>query len=131
MTITQFNKQNVRDIQLEAATALQAVAAKYGLKVELAGGTIGNIKTVLKFGFSVTDTGSEKAEFAKYAAMFNAKAEDYGKTAIVGGKQLTLVGWYLSRAKYPVRLRKADGKDILYTQDVLRNFGVAVSNRMF
>jgi len=61
----------------------------------------------------------EIADFESNAPLYGLVASDYGKTFQHKGKTLTLVGFETSRSKFPICCRDKDGKETLFTRDIL------------
>jgi hypothetical protein len=120
--ITTFDTTNTNALHEEASALLKALAEKHGLTVRRAGGQIDGSKCVLKFEFRSTSEEGEKADFAKHCVLFNCKPEDYGRVATINGKEVTLVGFELSRRKFPIRVRGKDGKVSLFTDAILPKY---------
>lgn len=133
--ITKFNKLNARALGNDIAAALQEVGNRHGIKIEYAGGVVGDIEFICKMRCSVADKTAvetkEREDFANVCTFFGMTAADYGKEArAADGKLLRLVG-FTNRSKYPVRVFDvAAGKEMLYTESVLRHFGRVTDVRL-
>lgn len=85
--------------QKEITEAVQAIAAKHGLKYagSTAGYDVADLKVSLKFKASGTDADREK--FAKYAPQFNLKPEHFGAAITAGDEVYTICGIEPSRKR--------------------------------
>jgi hypothetical protein len=133
-TVTKFDRKNCKLIQDEAAAALQAVAAKYGLAVTQHGGTLGDLQFVAKFAFKVTDqkavADTAKAEWDSSCHYFSGlRPEDFGAEISWGGRKFVITGLMLSRSKKPIKVRDTgNGKDYVFAdKDVARLLGRGVT----
>jgi hypothetical protein len=61
MTITQFDRQNIRMLEQKCEAALRSVAEEYGLTVRVAGGTFDQDFWKAKFKFEPRDTPAAKS----------------------------------------------------------------------
>jgi hypothetical protein len=122
--ITQFDKTTCRLLAAEIEAALAAVAAKHGLTIKPAGGTFSANEFSTKVKFALSDSNpaaadAERTEFAKYAHFYGLTADQYGATIRTSQGDVTLIGFAASRPKFPIKVRTADGKVKLYTENIL------------
>lgn len=122
MTITQFNRDNLKTMRAEIDAALKAVGEKHGLNLQ-----IGNIKfsanefhTKLEVRTKTTSTGEAfdpyAAAWKRYCAGYGLPADGVGKTfTSFSGKKYTVRGINTKAAKYPVVVRGEDGKSYKFT----------------
>lgn len=121
-TILAFDKKNCGALHQKAEALLKALAEEHGLTVRASGGTFAGDNAVLKFEFRCASPEAEKLEFAKNAALFNCKAEDYGRAATINREEFVLVGFNLSRPKFSVRCKGKDGKIVSFSDVVLSKY---------
>jgi hypothetical protein len=125
MMIKNFNKANARTLQEEALAALQAIAKRHGVSVNMAGGSVGALDFKARFSFRVTDAATveenERARFSEFCHLFGLKAEHFGATFVSHQEPWTVVGIEPSRSKFPIRAKsQLSGKIMLFTSDVAR-----------
>jgi hypothetical protein len=111
MTDQVLDKTTVKKIATDAQAALEAVAAKYGMKVTVGGGSYfadtGEFKP--KVSFKLDDPDAERREFEVKAPLIWCDAapdasvlpSDYGLHLKNGGKTYRLVGLNHRAPKYP------------------------------
>ena len=125
-TITSFDKKNAQAIHEEMMVMLQPLAAKYGVKLRQAGGSIGTDTLTLKVEFRAQGEDAERVAFKNLCDLFDCKPEDYGRIGTINRKLVKLVGFMPKRSKFCVRgFVVEDNKTMLYTEEVLwKNFGI-------
>lgn len=124
MKITSFNRASARMVQEKAVAALQEALAPLGLTVSASGGSLGQSKATLRFDFEVGDQGDkearDRATFASLCGMYGLKPEHFGGAFVHGRAVFFVCGIQPTRAKYPVRAKRAgDGKEMLFTADTV------------
>jgi hypothetical protein len=102
--ITEMNKSNVELLAAEARLALQVVAAKHGLTLKQERGSYdpdaGSFTG--KWSFVCVSEDGIPSDFARNAALFGLKAEDYGREFSTFGGTFTLCGIKPRNRKYPI-----------------------------
>jgi hypothetical protein len=121
MTIKTFSKPVTKALAAEIEAALQGVAAKHGISICYAGGTLlGDNKVVLKIALESQDPDALRSEFEKVAPIFNLTVADYGKVLTVNGREMRLVGFDLKRRKFPLKMQAvADGTIFGLTEAII------------
>lgn len=108
--ITKFDRTNAKAIQAEVTAALQAIGVKYGLKVDPAGGTIGDTEFTAKVRFTVTDKAAteiaQRAEFNSLCRIFGLEPSHYGATFNNNGETWKVTGFSRS-GKFPIEAENA------------------------
>ncbi len=124
MNITALDTNSASALQKEMAEALQAIAAKHGLKITAAGGSIkATDHANLTFAVRLTGEEAQRAAFAADCRLFFCKESDYGRVAMIQGKEYKLVGFAAGRSKYTVRVQEtATGKIVLFQDSVLNRY---------
>lgn len=124
MNISILDTKTTTALQTEMAEALQAIAAKYGIRIAANGGAIKAADSAtLSFSVRLTSDESVRAAFVAGCAIYDCKPEDFGRVATINGVEVRLVGFEFSRAKFPVRCQEVKGgKFKLYTRDVLNKY---------
>jgi hypothetical protein len=128
--VVKLDKKVAREIQLEMAAALQAVADKHGVSIKPAGGVVGDISMKLKFEVTVKDEAAVEAlarsTFNVMAHAYGLEPRHFGTIIQSGGKRLQLVGIEVSRIKYPIKMKNVDtGVVALYTDAVVPRIKLA------
>jgi len=118
------DKKAANKFQDAIVKALETIAKEHGMTVRGAGGTIkSEIKADLKFEFTVDDADAkgavEKRDFEQYCKLYNLEPSDYGAKFNANGKQYTLIGFNLSRPKFCIRVRDAEGKETFFGEAVV------------
>ena len=121
--ITKFDRQTAKALSAEIETALAAIAAKHGLTIAAAGGTIGTVSLKLKFECKVNDPAAsakqERDTFNVYAAMFGLRPEHFGATFQYKRQVFRLIGILPNRPKFPLRAMNVEtGKELLFPQQM-------------
>lgn len=119
-----FKKSDFPKIREDFQKAVADFEKKYNLKVSM-----GNIKyEEHEFNSKVTFTSNDmftdevrKIEFAKHAELYGLTVEDFNKEFTVKGKTYQVIGFEISRPKYPIKVREiATGKETLFVEEVLK-----------
>jgi hypothetical protein len=126
MTITKFDKTSCRLLQDECVAALQAVAAKHGLSVQQAGGSLGDVEFKSKFLFKINDpkivADNARAEWNKYCSYFSMQPEDFGRRFICQGKEYEVSGLDLGRRTKPIHAKRvSDGKTFIWPSATIKS----------
>lgn len=104
MPITQINKSTVQLLAEEATEALLAIAEAHGLTLKQERGSYdpdaGSFTG--KWSFVCVSEDGIPSDFARNAALFGLKAEDYGREFRTFGGTFTLCGIKPRNRKYPI-----------------------------
>lgn len=118
-----MNKSEANTIQTIALKAMEDAIAKAGYSVTCKGGTFNESGVVMKFEFKSNDrdtlAAQEKAEFEKYAFMFNLEPSDHGAKFVANGETFKLVGFDMKRRKFPILVEDTHGKRRCFTDLVV------------
>lgn len=119
-----MDKAKAKAISAEALVALQAVAAKHGLKVTANGGTVDFGSTTLKFMFAETGESGvvmtpQATEFQMFAEGYGLKSDDLGRTFTYAGKVYTIVG-LKPRSRLPILASSGERTYKFAAKDVAR-----------
>lgn len=118
-----FNKQEFKNFRNDVEVALREVAEKYN--VDIRAGKINyteidfNMKLEVK-AREVNGVSYEQAEFNEYCVMFGFKESDYNKEFTYGNKKYNLIGFKPRSRKYPVLVKKEDGKTYKMTTEIVK-----------
>lgn len=114
--ITQLDKTNLQLLRKELQSAVQSVAEKYGLKVDVGNCTYtppSNAKFQLMVA-TVGDGGVVNDQFRtnwdKYAPMLGLDKAMLDQSICWAGKTYKVVGLNPNKGRYPVLAERADGK---------------------
>lgn len=124
MAVTKFDRGLCAALDKEILEAVRSVADRHGLTISPCGGTYDDTRWTTKIEFAVTHTADgktiEEAEFLKHCELYDCAPSDYGRTLIINRDHYTLIGFALSRSKFPVRVRNVKtGKVHLFRETVL------------
>ena len=104
MPITKINKSTVQLLAEEATEALLAIAEAHGLTLKQERGSYdpdaGSFTG--KWSFVCVSEDGIPSDFARNAALFGLKAEDYGREFSTFGGTFTLCGIKPRNRKYPI-----------------------------
>lgn len=127
--ITTFTKPALRGFEDDLLAHIKAFAEARGLKVEPNGGTFDALSFTARVKFTVDDPSAleakEKNDFDTYCRLFDLEPKHFGVKVVLNGKPMTLCGLAMSRAKYPLKFKDANGKITLYTRDILPKIKMA------
>jgi hypothetical protein len=108
-TVTSFDRVTVRKITEECGEALEAIAAKYGLKLDRKHCSFRGDEMPIAYRLLTvtTDTNGNALdasgkEFQKYAAMFGLTPTDLGREFKNGGQTFRITGLKSRSPKFPV-----------------------------
>lgn len=105
MPITEINKSTVQTLAEEATAALRAVAEKHGITLKRERGSYDPSAGSFtgKWTFVCVSESGIPSDFARNAAMFGLKAEDYGREFRTFSRgAFTLCGIKPRNRKYPI-----------------------------
>lgn len=126
MGITTFNKPACKMIGERVPAALDALAKELGVTFAYAGGSIGSSSFTLKLEVKTADPdaldAAARREFNNYCSLYGLEPTDYGvEFEIPGRGRYRLVGFAVSRSKYPIRcLNLAKCEVSVWTRDIVR-----------
>tara|TARA_R110002020_G_scaffold8645_2_gene34354 strand:+ start:5290 stop:5724 length:435 start_codon:yes stop_codon:yes gene_type:complete len=137
MKLTQINKQALKSINADVASALKAVEEKYGISVNIKNahytdGTTGDAKLMYSIvsadGNTMTEEATAFKERIQYWDNGNATqklaAEDLFQKFTCQGKEFKVVGLRTRARKQPILAQEvSSGKEFIFTyESVLRAF---------
>lgn len=107
MTITSFDRVNLRDLRVRIDAALKQVATDLNLKISAAGIQFTPTNCTVKIECStITPSGEivtkEVQDFKRYCGMFGLKPEDLGLDFISQGKVYRITGLKPNATRFPV-----------------------------
>lgn len=122
--LTKIDRDALTRMRPEIDAALRQVAEAYGVTIACGKGTYSNaIDGSFKLEIKIADEAAQEADNAKRFAMvcrlYDLEPRHLGTLVTVRGKAMTLVGIETSRQKYPLKMRHADGKTMLYTESLI------------
>lgn len=129
MTITKFDKVNLKTVREDINSALAEVAKKHGIELE-----IGNIsfdalsfRTTLKASVkdgtadsSLPGTAEMRTDFKRFASIFGLSESDLGKTFKQGRKEYTIVGMKPRKRTAPI-IATTDGNMYAFPAEMVRS----------
>lgn len=129
--ITDFtlDKQIFNLLRHDVENALKSVAEKYGIEITAGSISYTNEYCTMKITASViSESGEvltkEKADFKKYAELFDLKPEDLGRTFKLNNSTFEIVGLKPSSRKFPIIGRNvASNKRFKFTSSMVQ-FGM-------
>ena len=103
---------------------LTAVFARYGLTYNGRSAKIGdgllNFNIKLKYGTAEDEAARAERDWKNYSMLLNLPANAFGKTIKMNGVEYTIIGLDLKKRKRPVKIKRADGKVFITTEDDVR-----------
>lgn len=116
-----MDKAKARIIAEDARAALEAVAKRHGLTVQIAGGKYDDYAGTYepKVRFTEAGEGAERQAWEKQCRLLGLKTADYGKTVTIRGERWTAYGIEPKRSRFSVRVRNEAGKTMLTTPEAL------------
>jgi hypothetical protein len=103
-----ISKTTCAQVTAAARIALEDVAKRYGLTVQVGGGSYDELSFRPKVEFKVAD--ADRAEFERFAKLVGLEPSDFGATFSSNGNTFTVAGINLRASRFPVNVRRADGK---------------------
>lgn len=107
--VTKFDSNNVKTILDECREALEAVAAKHGLKLQRKNCRYQDDELPVAFKMLVVEAdadgnamSSEAKDFVRYAPSFGLKAEDLGREFTSRGNKFRITGLKPRSPKFPI-----------------------------
>jgi hypothetical protein len=110
--ITKLDRNTVNQLRKPLHAALTEFATAHGLNsVSVGSITYNPVTFTAKIKFMLVDAEEVAvAEFARHAEFVGLQPGDYGRLIFVGGHQYRVVGVNLRCRKYPISVRRSDGK---------------------
>jgi hypothetical protein len=106
MTVSQFDKPILRNLQAELKNELAAFCKRHGLKVEFNGGRFDSLMWRPKMEIKIVSQGgvdlSGKQSFENNAQFVGLQASDFGREIVLRGTRYKLVDINLRKRKFPV-----------------------------
>ncbi len=121
-----LDRTTVKSIADDVMTALEAVAAKHGIKFSYKGGRFSSTNVTYKIEAATIGDGGvvvtgERDAFTKHAELFGLKSEWLDKTFNQGGHVYTIVGLSTRKHKNPVMCKQAsNGKTYIFPVDLIK-----------
>lgn len=116
MKVKSFSRSVCREVSEEAILALGETAARFGLSVTQAPGTFSDANFTMKVVFSVVGSdGKVKSpgveEWNRWASLYSLPKDALGKAILFNGRRYTIEGLSPRKSKYPVIVKRNDGKE--------------------
>lgn len=92
-----MNRADVKRISEEIIRQLQGLAQRDGIEIRSAGGTFGPGEFKMRISIRTKDSGAQ--QWREYAPGCGFKAEDFGKSFTMGGREYTICGFAPSARK--------------------------------
>lgn len=120
----ELNRNTLQDLQTEMLAALADVAQRHGVKFGTAGGSIDPVRSILKISVTAADVKAAKetakAQFKRYAVVYDAEPAWFDKTFTMRGSSYTISGIAPGRSKNCIQIRRADGKTFVCPPSTIR-----------
>jgi hypothetical protein len=115
MKLSTFTRSDVRSINADIQAAIQTVAKRYGVSIEVGNARYSSteINTKVKIAVVSGTTGVALTKEAKAYELFapqNGITVKLGDTIAMRGKQFVIKGWNTRSPKYPILAEGTDGK---------------------
>lgn len=131
MKIESFDSRNVTSVLKDCEEALQAVADRYGLRIERKHCSYHSTEIPVAFKLTVPETTEDGREldagerdFRRCAPSLGLKPDDYGKTFTSGTRTFTICGVKPRASKYPILGKGPQGGVYKFElETVLRGLG--------
>ena len=112
MKITNFDRNQVRTVNEEIKSALEAIAAKHGISFRMGNIRYNNSNFNAKFEMAVVgETGEaitkEATDFNRYRALKGINAV-LGDLVVMSGARYEVVGYKARSSKYPILVKSLD-----------------------
>jgi hypothetical protein len=107
MKITTFSRSDVRSINSEIEQAIQSIAKRYGLRIEVGNARYSSTEINTKVKVSVVDTKTgvgitKEAKAYELLAPQNGIRVKLGEEVTLRGKRFIVKGWNTRSPKYPI-----------------------------
>jgi hypothetical protein len=114
MKIKAFDRVVLRQLREELNAALQGVAKKYGIKVDVANARFREQFCNFKLELAITNgkgapASREAEDFKSYAALYGLKPSQLGKTIRYRGNSYTITGLATRSHLFPLLATRSDG----------------------
>lgn len=125
---TKLDRQTVKNMSSDMERELEAVAKKYGVQIDMGGGTYdpdGNFANFKVKVSTLSEDGTaqtkEAEDFKRRAAMYGLSADMLGKSFELRGEMFTVTGLAAKAKKYPVLIKNSQGKDYKVSAQVVKS----------
>jgi hypothetical protein len=122
MTIVAFDPAKCREVRTDIQLALDAVARKHGLTLDMGGGRYSEQDFRVQVGFRVGVGVKPQSErdFSAMAQLYGLKSTDLGKTFMHKGHTFAVCGLKSSSRRFPILAKRTDGKTYKFPADFVR-----------
>lgn len=107
--ITRINRSTCRMIDDAIGQALKSVETKFGVKIQVGGGTFNDTEFSTKLRISLGDVDVAKKDWERYCRSFGLKPEQFGSTFESNGTTYTVCGIKPRAKRFPVIGVNANG----------------------
>lgn len=120
-----FTRDTTRTLANEVEAALQKLLADRGITVKYKGGSFTTNNATLKIEFAtVSESGEvntrEASDFKALAKVYGLEPTDLGRTFTSGGVTYTITGLKSRSHRYPVLVKRNDGRTFKFPADRVR-----------
>lgn len=127
MSVTRFNRVNLREVRDCLETALATVREETGLSIDLGSCRFGSNSATFKLEVKTLDEDGKAfdesaANFKVFARDFGLEPDDLGKTFMSGLVEFTVSGLKPRNTKYPVIATRADGKTFKFSELTVQHY---------
>lgn len=124
MKVRSFNRAVCQDVSEDAIIALNDMAAKFGLAVSRGSGSYSESSYTMKVVFSIVRDGKVVSPSVEawntYHDLYNLPKNALGKSILFQGRPYTIEGLSPRKSKYPVNVKRNDGKEFRLTVSSVR-----------
>ncbi len=120
MPITKITSAVARDIDADIKAAVASVESKWGVDINVGGGTYNADSFTTKLKVSLSGVDMAKKEWDRYAFRFGLKDEQYGTIFHHGGESFTVAGIRPKARKHPIIGTNARGTRYVFPASVLK-----------
>lgn len=116
-----MNKQEARELGAATEAALAEVAQRFGMSVEVRGGSYDAAANTFRPKVEYRAADSGRVEFERLAPSFGVDPAIYGKTFTHAGRSFEVVALNARAPKYPLQGRElSSGRTFKFTESTLR-----------
>jgi len=120
MIITTFNTNSIELVRAEVNKRLQNMSIEFGIDLHCGHCTYSSDEMNFKLDVKFAGADLEKTKFQRNCFYYDLKSTDYHRNFIYENDRYVIVGISTSSKKYPIKVKRADGKAFKFTSSLVK-----------
>jgi len=119
MLIKTFDKNSIDLIRAEVNKRLQSMSEEFGIDLHCGHCSYSSDEMNFKLEVKKSGVDLEKTKFQRNCFLYDLKSTDYKRSFIYENESYIVVGISTSSRKYPIKVKRADGKGFKFTSSLV------------